>query len=92
MSPLCFFDTNVLVYAADADGLDKQATAGRLASGDGHGGYDRRRRPARRSEPDVLWDALIVRKAAAGGAEVLYSEDLSPGSIVDGVRILNPFV
>lgn len=39
-----------------------------------------------------FWDALIVRAAAAGGAEVLYSEDLSPGSIVDGVRILNPFV
>jgi predicted nucleic acid-binding protein len=38
-----------------------------------------------------FWDALIVRAAGAGGAEVVYSEDLSHGSIVDGVRIVNPF-
>jgi predicted nucleic acid-binding protein len=39
-----------------------------------------------------FWDALIVRTAAAGGAEVLYTEDLSHGSMVDGVRVVNPFV
>jgi predicted nucleic acid-binding protein len=30
MSPPSFFDTNVLVYAADADESDKQAAAGAL--------------------------------------------------------------
>lgn len=36
------------------------------------------------------WDALIVHAAACGGASVLYSEDLNPGQIIEGVRIVNP--
>lgn len=38
-----------------------------------------------------FWDAMIVHAARIGGASVLYSEDLQHGSIVGGVRIVNPF-
>ena len=37
-----------------------------------------------------FWDALIVHAAAASGAEVLYSEDLSHGQAYGGVRVVNP--
>jgi predicted nucleic acid-binding protein len=139
MSPLCFFDTNVLVYAADADEPEKQGTAIELFRSCVDAGaillstqvlqefyVTVTRKLARPLSPasaleamlklaalplvtvtaDMIaaaaqlsdrsrmsfWDALIVRAAAAGGAEVLYSEDLSHDSIVDGVRIVNPFI
>jgi len=139
MSSLCFFDTNVLVYAADADEPDKQATAIALFRSCVDAGaillstqvlqefyVTVTRKLARPLAPalaleamvrlavlplvtvtvDVIaaaaqlanrsqmsfWDALIVRAAAAGGSEVLYTEDLNHGSVVDGVRIVNPFV
>ncbi len=38
-----------------------------------------------------FWDALIVHAARSAGAAVLYSEDLQSGSILAGVRIINPF-
>jgi predicted nucleic acid-binding protein len=38
-----------------------------------------------------FWDALIVHAARSAGAAVLYSEDLQHGSIIAGVRIVNPF-
>ncbi len=38
-----------------------------------------------------FWDALIVRAAALAGCEVVLSEDLSDGPLIDGVRIENPF-
>lgn len=38
-----------------------------------------------------LWDALIVRCAAAGGCRRLLTEDLNPGQVLDGVRIDDPF-
>lgn len=38
-----------------------------------------------------FWDAMIVHAARIGGASVLYSEDLQHGSILGGVRVLNPF-
>ena len=37
-----------------------------------------------------FWDALIVQAAAASGAEVLYSEDLSSGQVYGTVRVVNP--
>lgn len=139
MSPLCFFDTNVVVYAADADEPKKQATAIALFRSCVDAGtflsstqvlqefYVTVTRKLVRplgsaSALDAMmklavlplvtvtadmiaaaaqladrsrmsfWDALIVRAAAAGGAEVLYTEDLSHDSVVDGVRIVNPFV
>jgi predicted nucleic acid-binding protein len=39
-----------------------------------------------------LWDALIVHAARSGGAVLVYSEDLQPGAILGGVRVVNPFV
>jgi predicted nucleic acid-binding protein len=38
-----------------------------------------------------FWDAMIVHAARIGGASVLYSEDLQHGSVLGGVRIVNPF-
>jgi predicted nucleic acid-binding protein len=37
------------------------------------------------------WDALIVGTAILSRCEVLYSEDLVDGQLIDGVRIVNPF-
>ena len=37
-----------------------------------------------------FWDALIVHAAAAAGAKVLYSEDLSEGQKYGAVRVENP--
>jgi len=38
-----------------------------------------------------FWDALILAAAAAGGAEVLYTEDLNHGQHYGPVLVLNPF-
>lgn len=38
-----------------------------------------------------FWDAMIVHAARLGGASILYSEDFQEGSILGGVRIVNPF-
>ena len=38
-----------------------------------------------------FWDALVVKAAAVAGCEVLLTEDLQHGQVVDGVRIENPF-
>jgi predicted nucleic acid-binding protein len=38
-----------------------------------------------------FWDALIVHAARSAGAAVLYSEDLQPGTVLGGVRLVNPF-
>ncbi len=39
-----------------------------------------------------FWDALIVHAARIGGAEILYSEDFQHGSVIGGVRVVNPFL
>lgn len=38
-----------------------------------------------------FWDAMIVRAAAESGCDVLWTEDLSDGQLLQGVRIRNPF-
>ena len=39
-----------------------------------------------------FFDSQIIAAALAGGADVLYSEDLHPGQIIDGkLTILSPF-
>ena len=38
-----------------------------------------------------FWDALVVQAAVVAGAEVLLSEDLNPGQVIEGVRVENPF-
>jgi len=37
-----------------------------------------------------FWDALVIQAAQAGGAELLYSEDLSDGQTYGRVRVVNP--
>lgn len=39
-----------------------------------------------------FWDALIVQAAVEGNAGVLFSEDLSDGQVIGGVKIINPFL
>lgn len=36
------------------------------------------------------WDALILHAASSGGASLLYSEDLNPGQVMEGVEVVNP--
>ncbi len=38
-----------------------------------------------------IWDAMIVRSAAASGCETLWTEDLNTGRRIAGVEIRNPF-
>jgi predicted nucleic acid-binding protein len=38
-----------------------------------------------------FWDAMIVATAVQAGAEVLLSEDLNHGQVIEGVQITNPF-
>jgi predicted nucleic acid-binding protein len=38
------------------------------------------------------WDSLIVRCAKQSGCRVLLSEDMQHGQVIDGVRIVNPFL
>ncbi len=38
-----------------------------------------------------FWDAMIVRAASESGCDVLWSEDLSDGQVLSGVRVRNPF-
>ena len=39
-----------------------------------------------------FYDSLILAAAKALNCDVVYSEDLSHGQLVDGVRIENPFI
>ena len=38
-----------------------------------------------------FWDSLIIEAAVRGDAEILLSEDLSDGQLIEGVTIKNPF-
>lgn len=38
-----------------------------------------------------IWDSLILAAAKETDCEILYSEDLNAGQVVDGVKIVNPF-
>ena len=37
------------------------------------------------------WDSLIIATAINVGAEILYSEDLQHGRIINNLKIINPF-
>lgn len=39
-----------------------------------------------------FYDALIMASAETAGCNVLLSEDMNTGEIINGIRILNPFV
>jgi predicted nucleic acid-binding protein len=38
------------------------------------------------------WDSAIVAAALALGCRELYTEDMQPGLVIDGLRLVNPFV
>jgi predicted nucleic acid-binding protein len=38
-----------------------------------------------------FWDAMIVASALQMGSRTIWSEDLNPGQVYDGARILSPF-
>ncbi len=38
------------------------------------------------------WDALILHAAKKAGCGIVLSEDLNHGQVIDGVRIVNPFL
>lgn len=39
-----------------------------------------------------IWDALIIVAAKRMRASVLYTEDLNHGQLIEGVRVVNPFL
>jgi predicted nucleic acid-binding protein len=39
-----------------------------------------------------FWDALIIVAAVKAGAVTLLSEDLNHGQVIEGVKIVNPFL
>lgn len=39
-----------------------------------------------------FWDALVLRMAKQTGCRVLLSEDMQHGQVIDGVKIVNPFL
>jgi predicted nucleic acid-binding protein len=40
----------------------------------------------------AFWDALVLHSAKKAGCRVLLSEDMQHGQVIDGVRIVNPFL
>jgi predicted nucleic acid-binding protein len=44
-----------------------------------------------RLQQTSFWDALIIHAARLSGASVLYSEDFQHGTVLGGVRVVNPF-
>ncbi len=38
-----------------------------------------------------FWDSLIVASAEKAGAGTILSEDLNPGQVISGIRVVNPF-
>lgn len=39
-----------------------------------------------------FWDALIIETALSGGSTILYTEDLQHGQVIDGLKVVNPYV
>ncbi len=37
-----------------------------------------------------FWDALIIAAAKAGGAPVIFTEDITHNQVIEGIRIQNP--
>jgi predicted nucleic acid-binding protein len=40
----------------------------------------------------AFWDAMVLQSAAQLGCSMIWSEDLNPGQVYEGVRLLNPFL
>jgi predicted nucleic acid-binding protein len=127
-----FFDSNVILYATEADGSFRATTLGLLDKGGlvsvqvlnetanvlrgNKFRYDWSRvaafLAAVREKCDVvpvsitthergilyaqrfrlhIYDAMIVASAVLAGCEVLYSEDMHHGLVIDGLTICNPY-
>jgi len=39
-----------------------------------------------------FWDSLIISSAISCDCSILYSEDLSNGQVIEGIKIVNPFM
>ncbi len=39
-----------------------------------------------------FWDCVVCAASAQAGAKVLLTEDMQDGRILDGLRLMNPFV
>ena len=39
----------------------------------------------------AFWDAMVLQSALRSGCETVWSEDLNPDQVYDGVRVVNPF-
>jgi predicted nucleic acid-binding protein len=39
-----------------------------------------------------LWDCVVCIASVEGGARVLLTEDMEDGRVIDGLRLMNPFV
>ncbi len=39
-----------------------------------------------------FWDALLVAACIRGGVQVLYSEDIAGDRVIEGLKVINPFV
>ncbi|HEY6491036.1 MAG: hypothetical protein WCC26_16940 [Terracidiphilus sp.] len=40
----------------------------------------------------TYWDSLALRCALVSGCKVLLTEDMQHGQVIDGLRIVNPFL
>jgi len=38
-----------------------------------------------------FWDAMILQSALQLGCDLLWSEDLNPGQVYQGIKLINPF-
>ena len=39
-----------------------------------------------------IWDAMVIEAALRGGAQTLYTEDLTRGQRFDALTVVNPFI
>jgi predicted nucleic acid-binding protein len=39
-----------------------------------------------------IYDACIIASAALAGCDTLYTEDMNHGQVIEGVRVINPFL
>lgn len=79
MADRVFVDTNVLVYADDDDAGPKRDRARVVLA---------ELIPSGRA---VVSTQVLLRCASAAGCTRVLTEDLSPGRVIDGVRVDDPF-
>lgn len=39
-----------------------------------------------------FWDALVLQSARGAGCNIIFTEDMQHGQVIDGVQIVNPFL